>query len=401
VTDLRTAAQSTVAFDPVDVLAGMSYSYGFALHDLDGDGRVDLSFFDSFANPRADAMAAPGAIGYVQWNGGPLEQIAAADTYPEIPSAVGSTLFERHVVTDVDGDGRADIVGVVNSHGAVVAYLNPGARGVPWTRRTLSAGAPGAVNIAVGDLDGDGLPDLVVALRHQVSVAAEPDVRGLVWLKNPGDAAGTWVQRHLDNTDDLVDPRTLRVADVDGDGRPDVVVNDSFTGALRWYRRTSDAEWSRFDIEGAVSKHGHFGTTLDFDGDGRVDILMPVYQGVTLVRNADGGATWDIVPLAKFELEERQLVVSEVAAGDLDLDGRRDVAFVVSSLTPSPTEPRRGGLYWMRLVGTKWEASRVFAEDNATVGVALVDFDGDGDLDVVTNSEYPANTLTLWNNRLR
>jgi hypothetical protein len=43
----------------------------------------------------------------------------------------------------------------------------------------------------------------------------------------------------------------------------------------------------------------------------------------------------------------------------------------------------------------------VYADENAAVAVSLVDYDGDGDLDIVSNSEYQQNAVTLWLNKVR
>lgn len=400
--DLRTVPESPIGFARYDLKSSMSYSYGFAIQDFDCDGRQDVSFFDSYTTGRRAFRPEPGAIGYLQWNSGGLEQITAPDTFPELVTPpVVVMLFERHVSVDINGDGLPDIVGVVNSHGAVAAYLNPGQRNAPWQRRYLSTMAPGAVNIASGDIDGDGHVDVVVAMRDQSSTDPDPSVRGLMWLRNPGTPDGTWVQENIAGSEGLVDPRTVATADFDGDGRLDVVVSDASTGQLAWFKRAIDGSWTRRAIPGALTIHGHFGLVADVDGDGRIDIVQPVYQGIMLLRNVDGGNTWQPIQIANFAQEDKQLVVSEVALGDIDLDGRSDLVFVVSSLTSTVTEVRRGGVYWLRQGSDSWEAYRILQQDSSNVGVSLFDYDGDGDVDIVSNAEYQANAVTVWISGLR
>jgi hypothetical protein len=400
--DLRQSPLTTIPFVRYDLRGGMSYSYGFAVHDFDCDGQRDISFFDSYARGRSVFRTDRGAIGYIQWNGGAQEQIAGPDEYRELPQPPSDVvLFERHIAMDVNGDNRPDIVGVVNSHSGVVAYLNPGFRDTPWQRQVLSAATPGAVNLVAGDLDGDGDLDIAVVMREQPGSSPNPTVRGLVWLENPGRAGAPWTQRVVEGSGDLVDPRTLQIADLDGDGRADIVVTDTSTGVLSWYRRSSNtAPWERHDVPDVLTVHAHFGIALDVDGDGRIDLLLPTYQGITWVRNL-GNGQFSPIPIARFAAEDTQIVVSELAVGDIDLDGRLDIAFVVSSLSPSQSSPRRGGVYWLRQGDLVWELNRVLYEDSATVGVQLVDYDGDGDLDLVTNTEYQANVVTLWLNDLR
>jgi hypothetical protein len=401
--DLRAAPVSSVGFSRFDLKSGMSYSYGFALADFDCDGRSDISFFDSFTPDRDALRRDRGAVGYLQWNGGELEQIRSSDTYPELSApANGMVLFERQVAVDVNGDGLLDIAGVVNSHAAVVAYINPGARDRRWDRQILSMSTPGAVNIATGDVDGDGLPDLLVALRAQPSTDPDPVVKGVVWLRNPGARGAPWVQSQIQSSEELGDVRTLAAADFDRDGRLDVMVSDNPSGKLLWFRQTTGThQWIRREIPGVLAAHGHYGIVQDMDGDGFLDVLQPTYQGIVWVRNVDGAGSWQPLPLARFAKESMQLIVSELTTGDVDMDGRMDILFVISSLSSSPTEPRRGGLYWLRQGDAGWELNQILRSDSAIVGIKVLDYDGDGDLDVVTNGEFQANVVTIWINALR
>ena len=401
--DLMAVPVSPVRFTRYEIHAGMSYSYGFAVQDYDCDSRPDVSFFDSGVFFRDLLRSSEkGAIGYVYWNGGGLQRIASSQTYPEIPAPPSEvTLFERHLPVDVNGDGRPDVVGVLNSHGAVVAYLNPAVRGVEWDRRYISVATPGAVNIAAGDLDADGDPDLVVAMRVQPSTSPDPSVRGLVWLENPGQEPGQWSQHPVEGSADLVEPRNLSAADLDGDGQLDIVVGDASTGLLSWFKRVGGGGWERRDIANVTAIHGHFGTTMDIDRDGHMDILQPVYQGIAWVRNRGRGEGWDVIPIARFEHEIVQIVVSDVALGDLDLDGKSDIVFSILTLSESPLRVRRGGVYWLRQNEGAWDAFRILFEENATVGLSLLDYEGDGDVDVLSNSEYQRNAVTLWINQRR
>ncbi len=396
---LRDAADPPFRFTQYDLKTGMRYSYGFAFADYDCDGKPDVSMFDSYTLTRRLLDPRVGAIGLMQWNGEPAPvEITNADGYPELARPNNNVLFERHVPLDVNGDGRPDIVGVVNSHAAVVAYLNPGMRGARWQRVYLSTAVPAPINIAAGDIDGDGLPDLVVAMRVQSTSDPDPVTRGIVWLRNPG-ASGSWDQFEVGDSAWLVDPRTLAVADIDGDGRLVIVASDNGTGKLAWWRNPdAGGTWSARAIPGVLPIHGQFGEVHDFDGDGRPDILQPVYQGVVVARNIDGGATWQVVPVASFAQEQRQIVVSSAQAADIDGDGLADILVSVSLNAPSFSARSRGGLYLFHQAGGTWAASKIYEEDSSTVFSGVLDYNGDGRTDILINSEYQRNGVSLFLN---
>jgi len=396
---LKDSPDPTIPFTQYDLLSGLRYSYGAAVADFDCDNLPDISFFDSYTLTRRLINPAQGAIGYIQWNSGQLRQIVPADRYPEIPDRPGNViLFEQHIAADVNNDGLPDIVGVLNSHAAVVAYINPGNRDQKWARRYISTATPAAINIAAGDFDGDGFPDLVVSMRNQPTTDANPAIRGIVWLRNPGAATGEWVLRPVEGSETMLDPRTLKTADFDNDGRIDIVASDNSGGILSWFRNMSSS-WERRDIPGVLTIHGHFGTVVDIDRDGRMDIVQPTYQGIHLVRNVDGGTTWNAIPLARFALAPVQIVITELDIGDIDLDGRTDIAFTVGSNASSFTGRQTGGLYWLRQTASNWEVHEIYYEDSSSAGLKLIDYDRDGDLDIMMYSEYQRSGVSLFINQ--
>lgn len=136
----------------------------------------------------------------------------------------------------------------MNSHGAVVAYINPGVHGQPWTRRVLSSITPGAVNLTVADVNGDGKPDVIVAMRSNSGSGGAQTV-GIAWLENTGSPTGEGIYHTIDTTPgNFGDPRTLQAGDIAQDGKTAVVVSDAETGVLAWYSQISPDHWQRHVI---------------------------------------------------------------------------------------------------------------------------------------------------------
>jgi FG-GAP-like repeat len=399
-TTLLGAAPTDLQFVRYDLAPGMSYSYGFSIFDYDGDGKPDISYFDSYTSGRARLRTTTGAIGHIMWNNGENDVIVPNETFDFTTGPNREFLFERHVPMDVNADGRMDIVGVSNSHGAVVAYLNPGVHGQPWTRRVLSSVTPAAVNLTVADVNGDGKPDVIVAMRNQPSTNPG-GVVGIAWLENTGSQTGEWIYHTIDTTPgNFGDPRTLQAGDIAQDGKTAIVVSDAVTGVLAWYSQTSPDQWQRHVIPGVSTLNAHFGRLVDMDGDGQLDILLPVTQGVAWVRNVNKGASWEYHPIVQFTDPNWSNVVTEVAAGDVHHDGTLDVVFTVGSLAGGVTTPRSGGLYIAHMGSGTWQVNQVYTTQDNVVAVQLVDFDASGYLDIVSNAEYQQNSVTLWKNEL-
>lgn len=123
------------------------------------------------------------------------------------------------VTADIDGDKKPDIV-VVDQH-KIVWYQNPGKPGADWKKFTILDGKtkPDNVCIAPIDIDGDGLPELVVGAAWKPFDTANP--AQLVWLKRGKDVTQEWTMYELPCDEPCV--HRVRCFDIDGDGKPEIV----------------------------------------------------------------------------------------------------------------------------------------------------------------------------------
>lgn len=173
------------------------------LLDADGDGRVDLVWLDPNASDLAHGNHLEVARG--------LGQGAFATAAPSVAGSLGPAWNDApHEVAaagDVDGDGRRDLV-VIDAQHRALQLLRGQAGGAFAAPIDIPLGAaPSAVSIA--DLDGDGALDLVASLAS-----------GLAWLRGNGD--GSFVAPSLVAIPGDISGH-LKVVDLDGDGRPEVI----------------------------------------------------------------------------------------------------------------------------------------------------------------------------------
>jgi hypothetical protein len=289
------------------------------------------------------------------------------------------------------------------SVGSLEAQINPihatvsFPQGTPLT--TPATIQPYLISVAVGDIDGDGLPDVAAASQFPSKIA---------WYRNNGD--GTFGEQLVISTA-LLGPSCIFAADIDGDGKVDVAASSQIDDRVVWFR----------NIGGPLSS-GQFGFNLvdpsanvrvvstavafplsvfvaDLNADGLPDILSTsAYDNkVAWYRNL-GGGDFGLNPGAP---SANQIVIStsgaspsSVRAADLDGDSIRDL--VVTSGNDNTIAWFKGSF---PAGGLPQFTRYVIATNQLRAATsAIADFDGDGWPDLACGSPY-GNSTTWFRNR--
>jgi uncharacterized membrane protein len=318
--------------------------YSVAVADVNGDGKLDLVV----ANEEQSKSDPEGSISVMLGKGDGT--FHAAVNY----DSGGQSAFSI-VVADVNGDGKPDLV-VVNgcsatdcSTAVVSVLLGKGdgtfKKAVPYS---LGVASVFHGHVAVGDLNGDGKPDLVVATSGSGCGGGCP--AGLVAvLLGRGD--GTFKKAKTYSTGGFNGIGWAAIADVNGDKKPDLVVAN--------YCAT---ECSYPPVEGSVG-------VLLGKGDG-------TFRAVKTYPSGGDGAV-------------------SVAVADLNKDGKPDI--LVANCGPEACGPGSPGGNVGVLMGKgngSFKAVVSYPAANSPFDVVAADMNGDGNLDIVVSNWGTPNAGT-------
>ncbi|MGD0469076.1 MAG: FG-GAP-like repeat-containing protein [Terriglobales bacterium] len=348
-----------------------------AIADLRGDGKLDLVVAQCSTN---SCPQAEGSVGVLLGNGDGTFQ-------PPTVYDAGGWNASSVIVTDVNGDGKLDIVvaggcdpsldcaGAPFIHGYVGVLLGNG-DGTFQPVATYSSGDYYAVSVAAADVNGNGKLDLVVANGF-----GEGSVGVLL-----GNGDGTF-QPAVTYDSGGYAARSVAVGDVNGDGKLDLVVANFVSSVAGVLLGNGDGTF-----QPAVTYYVLFGVYMasialaDVNGDGKLDILTSnCGYNECSIGNSGGDVgvllgNGDGTFLQGVAYSAGNSPIS-IAIADMNGDGKQDV--VVANWGSSDSINGAGSVLLANGDGTFQPAQTYLSGGNEATSVAVADLTGDGRPDIV------------------
>jgi hypothetical protein len=347
--------------------------------------------------------------------------LSTASTATTKPGASELPLFLRPVnyltgaggpasiaVADVNSDGIPDLIVAscvsagdqpCGGEGSVGVLLGKG-DGTFQPVVTYDAGKYGSVSVAVADLNGDGKPDLVVANPCTSQFFDCPNGGSVTILLGHGD--GTFQSGTAYDSGGTY-ASSVAVADFDGDGNLDVVVSNLYSANVGVLRGNGDGTLQPVVTYASRGYLAAFVATADVNGDGKPDIVVAnetgLGPGVISVLLGNGDGTFQSAVTYYSGGKDPDWI----AIVDVNHDGQPDL--VVSNLCTFTGRANCGGSFPGEVGvllgngdGTFQPAVSYSSGGNFATSLAVADIDGDGNLDVVVGNLNSSTVGVLQGN---
>ena len=272
------------------------------------------------------------------------------------------------IVADIDGDDDMDILGVSGPQDKVVWFENLDGSGTFGVQNIITTQADGAIGLYASDLDTDGDMDVLSASFLDNKIA---------WYENT-DGLGTFgPQRILTNS--ALSTRDVYAADLDGDGDMDVIAASTADDRVIWFENLDGlGNFGPVKIITSSANGVIAVRAADIDGDGDNDVIAAIF--------GDGEISWyeNVDGLGNFGAEKvvtsQSLGVRIIQAADIDKDGDLDIVYA------SAGDDIIGWCENTDGIGTFGTRQIITDEVMGAGAVFAADLDGDTDLDVISAS---------------
>jgi len=303
------------------------------------------------------------------------------------------------VASDLDGDGDLDITSSdAEPNSQLYLLLNDGKGNFKHSfiqKYMMEEDQPVRLERhAHGDVNGDGRPDVVIVDNLKW------DIR---WFEHPGNDAITkpWKLHRVAEPKEVPGSYDVALSDLDGDGDLDVAASSwRFGNRFDWFENVGSPgnglKWQRREIDGEIGETRTI-VVADFSRDGKPDLLGTSRTGNTVMWYENSG---------KPKTDQwKKHIIDDKTGGPahghaVDLDGDGDLDVIMTYGIAFGTKPESHQVAWYENVGkpglgTEWKKHKIVEKFPSGFEVVVGDLDGDKDLDLVATG-WTASGQIVW-----
>jgi hypothetical protein len=374
------ASADTLRFLPQQTFDSGSGASNVTATDINGDGRLDLVVANSNAS----------SISVLLNTSVPGSAVVTFAT--RVAFDTGSSPNSLSAA-DVNGDGVPDLIVANYVDDTVSVLLNttaPGATVPSFASQQVFGVGTYPASVAMADVNGDGRSDIIVANYIDSTLSV------LMNLTAPGASTSTFAEQKVFATE--ANPSSVTCADVNADGRPDLVTANLYGDSVSVLINTATPGTMELGFAPqqafASGRYPNGVAASDFNDDGLPDLVVANYYADTVSVLLNATSPGDEIPtFAPRQVFTAGHAPYAVAAADVSLDGLPDV-IVANSL-----EDTVSVLVDTTVIGKPildFAEQERFGTAAIPIALAAADVNGDGDLDLIS-ANYGGTISVLVN----